>query len=126
NLLAVGGIGQVGNVDGLAGPAHVEGWDWRKPQRRFAGGAQGHKALINQLLFHPDGGWLIGAGRGSDNALLAFWNIEKLAESAPNAKDAAGVHRIKGDGHIHRCCLKPDGSELYAAGYRKLDVWALS
>src|SRR5262249_29880487 len=29
--LAVGGIGQVENVDGLAGPALVEVWDWRKP-----------------------------------------------------------------------------------------------
>ena len=41
--LAVGGIGQVGNVDGLAGPVHVELWDWGKPERRFAAGAQGHK-----------------------------------------------------------------------------------
>src|SRR5207237_2208759 len=34
-LLAVGGIGQVNNVDGLAGPAHVELWDWRKPEPRL-------------------------------------------------------------------------------------------
>src|SRR5262249_46526361 len=34
-LLAVGGIGQVNNVDGLSGPAHVELWDWQKPQQRL-------------------------------------------------------------------------------------------
>jgi WD40 repeat protein len=124
-LLAVGGIGQIGNVDGLAGPAHVEIWDWRKPQRRVAAGAEGHKALINQLRFHPEGGWLIGAGGGSDNGVLAFWKIDSLPETATDKKDALPVTRIKSGGHIRRFCLKPDGSELYAAGYQKLDVWTL-
>jgi WD40 repeat protein len=117
--LAVGGIGQVNNVDGLGGPAHVEVWAWREPRRLFAAGAQGHKGLLNHLQFHPSGAWLIGAGGGSDNGFLAFWKAD------PEAADAVPVHRIKADGHIHRFCLSPDGSQLYAAGYRKLEVWGL-
>ena len=31
--LAVGGMGQVDNVDGLAGLVHVEVWDWRSRRR---------------------------------------------------------------------------------------------
>jgi WD40 repeat protein len=115
SLLAVGGIGQVNNVDGLGGPATVEVWDWRTPRQRFAAGAQGHRGLVNQLQFHPAGGWLLGVGGGSDNGLLALWKLD-----AP-----AAAHRIKTDGHLHRACLNAAGTELYAAGFRKLEVWAL-
>lgn len=123
-VLAVGGIGQVENVDGLAGPAHVELWDWRKPQLRTAAGAQGHKGIINHLQFHPAGAWLVGAGGGSDNGFLAFWKVDKLPDEAK--KDAVPAHRVKGDGHIHSFCLSADGGTLFAAGYRKLEVWGLT
>jgi WD40 repeat protein len=122
--LAVGGIGQVGNVDGLEGPAHVEVWDWKKPQMRMTLNAQGHKAMFNELLWHPSEPWLIGGGGGSDGGLLAFWKIEKLPD-APK-KDAVTGLKNKIDGHIHRINLSADGTELYAAGYHKLDVWSLA
>ncbi|HEV3118620.1 MAG TPA: WD40 repeat domain-containing protein [Gemmataceae bacterium] len=125
-LLAAGGIGQVGNVDGLAGPAHVELWNWRKPQRCCALGAQGHKALVNCLQFHPSHPWLLGAGGGSDNGLLAFWNLAAIAPSMPEKKEIVSGQRIKADGHIHAFRLSAAGDELYAAGYRKLEVWKLS
>jgi WD40 repeat protein len=111
--LAAGGIGQVGNVDGLAGPAHVEVWDWRAPKRLWAAGLEGHKAIVNDLQFHPSG-WLIGAGGGSDGGFLGFWK-----------PDGAVGRRIKTDGHVHRIALNAAGTELYAAGYRKLTAWRL-
>ena len=116
--LAAGGIGQVGNVDGLAGPAHVEVWDWRTPKVRFAAQAQAHKALVNALIWHP-GGWLIGGGGGSDGGLLAFWNVAALTDKVTG-------QRVKCDGHVHRLALGASGTELYAAGFKKLDVWALT
>jgi WD40 repeat protein len=118
--LAASGIGQVGNVDGLAGPAHVEVWDWQAPRQVFAGGAEGHKGLVNHLQFHPDG-WLIGAGGGSDGGFLAFWKwAPTQGAAAPAGK------RLKTDGHVHRFALNAVGTELYAAGYRKLTVWTLA
>jgi WD40 repeat protein len=123
NYLAVGGIGQVGNVDGLSGPVHVEVWDWGKPQQRFAGGAQGHKGITNHLLFHPEG-WLVGAGGGGDNGFIAFWKTDQLAE-AKDKKAALPVQRMKTSGHVHSFCFNAKGDELYAAGYRKLEVWKL-
>jgi hypothetical protein len=116
-------MGQVNNVDGLAGPVHVEVWDWRKPRQVFAGGAQGHKGMIEHLLFHPGGAWLLGGGGGSDNGVLAFWKTDTLDDPSKDKRDA---HRIKTDGHFHRLVLAPAGDELYAAGHRKLDVWTLA
>jgi WD40 repeat protein len=124
NLLAVGGIGQVENVDGLGGPAHVEVWDWNKPALRFAAGAQGHKAIINALLWHPTDPWLIGAGGGSDGGLLAFWKTDKLPDTPP--KDPVIGQKTKIDGHVHRIALSGTGTDLYAAGYKRLDLWMLA
>ena len=64
----------------LAGPATVELWDWREPKNLLQFGAEGHKALVNHLEFHPRGQWLIGAGGGSDSGLLAFWNLKGLTD----------------------------------------------
>jgi WD40 repeat protein len=121
--LAIGGMGQVNNVDGLAGPAHVEVWEWRTPRSVFTGGAQGHKGLIEHLLFHPAGEWLIGGGGGSDNGLLAFWKLDQLEDPSKDKRDA---HRIKTDGHWHHLVLASAGDVLYAAGHRKLEVWSLT
>jgi WD40 repeat protein len=122
NLLAVGGIGQVGNVDGLAGPAHVEIWDWRRPRVRATLALGGHKGIVNHLEF-ASGEWLIGAGGGSDGGFLGFWKIDKLPDTPQ--KDGVPSHRIKTDGHVHRFALNAAGTELYAAGYKKLDIWGL-
>jgi WD40 repeat protein len=119
NLLAIGGIGQVGNVDGLAGPATVEVWDWRKPAHRATGTAEGHKGILNGLIFHPEG-WLIGVGGGGDNGFLAFWKTDSLPEDKKT--DLAG-RRIKTDGHLHRLALNAAATELYVAGHRKVEAW---
>lgn len=123
DLLAVGGIGQVNNVDGLEGPAHIEIWDWRNARARLTAGAQGHKGLVNALLFHPDAPWLIGGGGGSDNGFLAFWKMDALPEEAKDKKEAA--QRVKTEGHIHRLALNAAGDELYSAGHKTMDVWSL-
>jgi WD40 repeat protein len=130
--IAVGGIGQIGNVDGLAGPAHVELWDWQKPQLLLTAEAEGHKAIIQQLRFHPSEPWLVGAGGGGDDGLIAFWKHDIQAEEGPlqetikpdAAKPASPIHRVKNDLHIHRFCFDRTGSELYVAGHGRLDIWA--
>jgi WD40 repeat protein len=124
--LAAGGIGQVENVDGLGGPACVELWNWRKPERVFVSGVQGHKGLVNQLRFHLAGGWLIGAGGGTDNGFLAFWKTDVPPEPPIEKKDPVPVHRIKTDGHLHRLVFDPAGNEVYVAGYHQVQVWSLT
>jgi WD40 repeat protein len=144
-FLAVGGIGQVGNVDGLAGPATVEVWNWRSPRRITAFGAEKHKALVNSLIFHPKHPILIGAGGGGDNGLLALWKLDDLPKIADpseppgstrrssdkndkNSDDAPTlpVRRIKFEGHAHDCALTQDATHLYAAGHNRLELWRLA
>src|SRR5262249_18717707 len=124
NQLAVGGMGQVENVDGMGGLVHLEVWDWKVPRARSTAGAQGHKGMINRLQFHPRGDWLIGGGGGSDNGFLAFWQIDKLSDTSK--KERPTVHRIKTEGHLHAFCLNATRTELYAAGFHKLEVWSLT
>jgi WD40 repeat protein len=135
-FLAVGGIGQIENVDGLGGPAHLEIWDWQKPQRMHTAGADGFKAIIHHLQFAPGATWLIGAGGGEDG-LVAFWKIDVPTSTASSgvgaepdktteAKPLALAHRIKTDLHIHRFALNHAATELYAAGHGRLDVWSPS
>jgi len=135
--IAVGGIGQIGNVDGLEGPATVELWDWQTPRKVFASECEGHKALINALVFHPEGTWLIGAGGGGDGGLLACWKADvptpepKTAEETAKEKDKAKstpvpIHKIKTDGHLHGLVLHADSGMLYTAGYHRLESWTLT
>ncbi|MCS6852702.1 MAG: hypothetical protein NZ700_16215 [Gemmataceae bacterium] len=126
NSLAVGGIGQVPNVDGLTGPVHVEVWDWRKPARRWAAGAEGHKGLVNDLVFHPCEPWLIGGGGGGDGGFLAFWKLDPAPTSDAQGKDAFTGRRVKVDGFVHALAWGAAGSELFSAGYRRLDIWPLT
>jgi WD40 repeat protein len=121
--LAVGGMGQVNNVDGLAGPVHVEVWDWRKPRQCFAAGTQGHKGMLSHLLFHPTQPWLLGGGGGSDNGFLAFWKTDNLEAASQDKRDG---QRLKLDGHFHRLVLDAASGVLYAAGHKKLEVWTLA
>lgn len=122
NTVAAGGIGQIGNVDGLGGPIHLELWDWRKPQLRITSGAKGQKGMINALLFLPDNEWLLGAG-GGGSGFLAFWKINVIPEGGKTAIPDAYT---KFDGHAHRLNFNAGKGELYVAGYRKLEIWKLN
>jgi WD40 repeat protein len=129
--LAVGGIGQIGNVDGLAGPAHVELWDWQKPQLVLTAEAEGHKSMVQQLRFSASGPWLVGAGGGSDDGLIAFWKLhepranEQAAEDGKSeSKPVSAAHRLKSDLHIHRFCFDREHTEIFAAGHGRIDIWS--
>lgn len=133
-LIAAGGSGQVGNVDGFGGPSHVELWDWRRCERLVATGASGHKGILQDLAFHPSGLWLCAAGGGADDGVIAFWDAVELkgaglkrgsGDEKKSEKDSTAVpaHRVKTGGHVQQICMNEDGSELYAAGYQKLEVW---
>ncbi len=143
NHLAIGGIGQVGNVDGLEAPAHVEVWDWRQPARVLAAKATGHKSILNALAFDRAGQYVMGAGGGGDNGLLAFWDagtilgpsnsLEIAPRHSPLEKDPATetaveatLTKYKFDGHAHAAVWDEDRLRLYLAGHGKLEIWDLS
>ena len=90
--LAVGGIGQIGNIDHLEGPARVEVFDWKtgKPLPELSDNK--HKGLVTQMLFTPHDSQLITVG--GDNA--GFITVYDAADWKIAFQDKA--HQ-----HIHGC-----------------------
>ncbi|VTS01514.1 WD40 repeat domain-containing protein [Tuwongella immobilis] len=124
--LAVGGMAQVGNVDGLAGKVHLEIWDWQKPQAKVITGAENHVGMIASLQFHPTEPWLVGVGGGGDNAFIAFWNIKDLANLPPlEKKPTLPTNRHKANGFYHRAEWTPDGKAVVVAGYHLMQQWTV-
>ncbi len=114
--LAVGGIGQVTNVDGFVGPCRVELWDWQAGQRTFLG-QDNHNAVLNHVAFHPvESKWLVGGGGGDGGGLIAFWDQTKEAPA----------HKAKPKGHLQRFCFSTDGGQLFAVGHGGFQIWALA
>src|SRR6266853_5012212 len=75
SLLAVGGMGKVGNIDHLEGKTRVEVFDWQKGQQTHEFPGDRFKGLVNHLEFHPQGDWLLGAG-GATDGFLMFFNLK--------------------------------------------------
>jgi WD40 repeat protein len=71
-LLAVGGMGKVGNIDHLEGKARVEVFDWKKGERAHEFVSDQFKGIVNRLVFHPAGDWLAGAGGAAIGLLGGF------------------------------------------------------
>ena len=70
NLLAAGGIGKIGNIDHLEGPARVEVFDWRKGERTVEFTSDLPKGLVERLAFFPDGERLLAVGGANDGFIL--------------------------------------------------------
>jgi WD40 repeat protein len=108
--LAVGGIGQIGNVDGLAGPSRVEIHDWSRRQRvhEFNGQQQG---LVNRLIWHPRNAWLCGIGGGSNGFILFH-----------NTQNRTMIHQANLPMHVHDAVFNEDFTTLYHVGHQKIVV----
>jgi WD40 repeat protein len=103
-LLAAGGVGHIGNVDSLDGPARVEVFDWAKGERTQEFSAS--RGLVNYLSFQ--GEWLLAAG-GGENFVLAL-----------DLKSAKVLHQHKAPMFIHAAVLDEAAATLYAVGHNKI------
>src|SRR5262249_33222849 len=109
--LVVGGIGTIGNIDHLDGPARVEMFDTESGQsvHVFSGDSKG---LVEQLVFHPEGKWLLGLG--GDNA--GFWQQYDVAEKKVAKSEKAPMH-------VHAAVPNDDATRLLTVGHGKIVVW---
>jgi WD40 repeat protein len=114
-LLAVGGMGQVGNIDHLGGLARVEVFDWQMGERTHEFAGDEYNGLVERLVFAPQDQWLLAAG--GDNA--GFVKFFDLAASKPIAQSKAPMH-------VHDLVLSDNGTTIYAAGHGKAVVWNLA
>jgi WD40 repeat protein len=110
--LAIGGVGRIGNVDALAGPARVEVFDWQAGRRvhEFTGA----NGIVNRLQYHPDGRWLFAVG-GGGNGLVMFRDVAR----------GTTIHQGSLPMHVHDAVFNEDFTTLYAVGHNKIAVLEL-
>jgi WD40 repeat protein len=110
--LAVGGVGQIGNVDGLGGPSRVEVFDWARQQRMRD--FTGPNGIVNRLHYHPDGRWLCALG-GAASGLIWFYDVAGRTR----------VHQANLPMHTHDAVFNEDFTTLYAVGHNKIALLEL-
>lgn len=116
-LLAVGGMGKVGNIDHLEGAARVEIFDWQsktKKQLHLLEDSK-KKGLTENLHFAPDATWLLATG-GNHNGFLTFYDM----------KTGKQLHQDAAPMHVHTSAFNEDCTKLYAVGHSKVAMWTMS
>ena len=112
--LAVGGIGQIGNVDHLGAAGRVELFDVASGEKlHMFEGDDKHKGLVEQIIFHPSGKWIMAVG-GDHNGWIQFMDLEK--------KEV--LKQVKAPMHVHQMVVTSDFSTAYGAGHNRLAVWS--
>lgn len=113
-LLAVGGIGQIGNVDHLGAAGRVELFDVASGEKlHMFEGDDKHKGLVEQIVFHPSGKWIIAAG-GDHSGWIQFMDLEK--------KEV--MKQMKAPMHVHHLVVTSDFKTVFGAGHNRLAVWS--
>jgi len=111
--VAVGGIGQIGNVDHLAAAGRVELFDVASGEKlHMFEGDDKHKGLVEQIIFHPSGKWLMAVG-GDHNGWVQFMDLEK--------KEV--IKQVKAPMHVHQMVIADDFKAAFGAGHNRLAVW---
>jgi WD40 repeat protein len=108
-LLAIGGTGQINNIDHLEALARIEVFDWQENKRTIEHAGERHKGLVERIEFSPAGDWLVSAG-GDNEGFVKFLSIP----------DGTVLHQQKAPMHVYDFELNEEGDTLYAAGHGKL------
>lgn len=110
--LAVGGVGQINNVDALQGPSRVEVFNWSRRERVLE--FTGQQGIVNKLHYQPQGQWLCAIG-GGGNGLVMFYDPGRRAM----------IHQGNLPMHVHDAVFNEDCTTLYAAGHQRIVVMEL-
>jgi WD40 repeat protein len=112
--LAVGGMGQVGNIDHLDGLARVEVFDLQNGQRTHEFPGEKVKGLVEHLAFTPDGKWLVIAGGNNEG----FLTVLSLESTTPLREEKAG-------NHVHSFVVNSDFDTLFLVGHERISQWEM-
>jgi WD40 repeat protein len=113
-LIAVGGIGKIGNIDHLEGKARLEVFDWRKAERTWEAESDKFKGLLNRLVWEPSGDWLLAAG-GAGDGFLIFYDV----------KNKKIGRQEKATAHVHDLAASETCETLYAVGHNKIMLFEM-
>lgn len=112
--LAIGGIGQIGNIDHLGGPSRFEIFDWQSQKRLHEIEDKKYQGLVEQMIYHPQAEWLLCVG-GDNGGFISFYE--------PSSGKL--LHQDKAPMHIHAAALSEDLATLYTVGHNKIALWEL-
>lgn len=111
--LAVGGTGQIGNIDHLDAAARLEIFDWASQKRTLEMQDSKYKGLIERLEWHPSGSWIAAMG-GDHKGFLSFYE--------PNGKV---IKQVDAHQHAHDFEFNDDLTALYSVHHGKFQMWEL-
>ncbi|MBT5926856.1 MAG: hypothetical protein HOH33_09570 [Verrucomicrobia bacterium] len=113
--LAVGGMGHVGNVDGLGGKTRIEWFDPISGQQTGLFESNTHQGLIEDMHYHLDGSHLIAGGGNNKGFMICLDTKTKKALQEPEAPM-----------HVHQFQLNSDHNQLLAVGHQKTATWSIT
>jgi WD40 repeat protein len=113
-LLAVGGMGKVGNIDHLEGKARIEVFEWAENKKCCELPSDKFNGLVNHLEFATDGSWLLGAGGAAEGFL---WFVD------PKSKKT--LRQEKAGMHVHQFALNEAEETVYCAGHNKIEMYEM-
>ncbi len=113
--LAVGGIGKIGNIDHLGGPARLEIFNWATGQRQNEIEDNKKKGLIEQIVWSPDGKWILTAG-GDHNGFLTIYD----------SNNGELLHQDAHTGHVHGLAYDADFGNIYVAAHERVARWTMT
>lgn len=113
--LAVGGIGKIGNIDHLGGPARLEVFDSQTGERQLELEDTKLKGLIEQIVWGPDDQWLLTTG-GDHKGFITFYD----------AKSGEMTHQTQLPGHVHQLAITDSFANLFVAAHKQISRWSLN
>jgi WD40 repeat protein len=111
SLLAVGGIGKIGNIDHLEGKARVEVFTVADGKSAWVWESDKFRGLVNRLQFAADGSWLLAAG-GAGEGQVEFLDV---AAKRPKKQDKVAMH-------VHDFAAAADWSSVVCVGHNKITL----
>lgn len=111
SLIALGGIGKIGNIDHLEGKARVEVFTVADGRSQWVWESDKYRGLVNKLQFAPDGSWLLAAGGAGEG------QFEFLDVAAKRAK-----RQDKLTMHTHDFAATPDFDTVVYVGHNRVIV----
>lgn len=111
--LAVGGMGQVGNIDHLDGASRLEVFDLASGDRSWLAEDDKNKGLVEQITWSSDGASILIAG-GAHKGFVSVYD----------ASTGKQVHTVEHPGHIHAMRLDEPHETIFTGAHQRLARWS--